>query len=102
MTILLGRVRTGAELRTCSQMFASRTSHNISPQGARLRPRQPNDERSSAFAVLFSPIITYHDKAEFSLNFSSAGKGPFMATKPKNMCQRCKFLGGGGERRKVQ
>ena len=87
MTILLGRVRTGAELRTCSQMFASRTSHNISPQGARLRPRQPNDERSSVFAVLFQPTITYHDKAEFSLNFSSAGKGPFMAGKTK-ICTR--------------
>ena len=34
----------------------------------------------------------------FSLNFSSAGKGPFMAGKAKNMRQRCTFLGrwGGG------
>ena len=32
----------------------------------------------------------------FSLNFSSAGKGPFMAGKAKNMCQRHTFLGGGG------
>ena len=28
----------------------------------------------------------------FSLNFSSAGKGPFMAGKVKNMDQRCTFL----------
>ena len=33
----------------------------------------------------------------FSLNFSSAGKGPFMAGKAKNMCQRRTFLGGGGK-----
>ena len=32
----------------------------------------------------------------FSLNLSSAGKGPFMAGKAKNMCQRCTFLGGRG------
>ena len=31
----------------------------------------------------------------FSLNFSSAGKGPFMADKAKNMPQRCTFLEGG-------
>ena len=33
----------------------------------------------------------------FSLNFSSAGKGPFMASKSKNICQRHTFLGGGGK-----
>ena len=32
-----------------------------------------------------------------SLNFSSAGKGPLMAGKAKNMCQRCTFLGGRGQ-----
>ena len=36
----------------------------------------------------------------FSLNFSSAGKRPFMAVEGKNMCQRLTFLcvcvGGGG------
>jgi len=32
----------------------------------------------------------------FSLNFSSAGKGPFMAGKAKNMPQRCTFLDGRG------
>ena len=32
----------------------------------------------------------------FSLNFSSAGKGQFMAGKAKNMRQRCTCLGGGG------
>ena len=36
----------------------------------------------------------------FSLNFSSAGKGLFMAGKPKNMPLRSTFLvGGGGEGR---
>ena len=30
------------------------------------------------------------------LNFSSADKGPFMASKAKNMHQRCTFLGRGG------
>ena len=33
----------------------------------------------------------------FSLNFSSACKGPFMAGKAKNMCQRRTFLGGRGQ-----
>jgi len=33
----------------------------------------------------------------FSLNFSSAGKGPFMASKAKNMHQRRIFLGRGGK-----
>ena len=41
-----------------------------------------------------------HDKLfyvpVFSLNFSSAGKGPFMAGKANNMQQRCNLLGGGG------
>ena len=32
----------------------------------------------------------------FSLNFSSAGKGSFMAGEAKNMHQRHTFLGGGG------
>ena len=32
----------------------------------------------------------------FSLNFSSAGKGPFIAGKAENMHQRCTFLGAGG------
>jgi len=32
----------------------------------------------------------------FSLNFSSAVKGPFMASKAKNMHQRCTFLQGMG------
>ena len=41
--------------------------------------------------VLYVPV--------FSLNFSSAGKGPFMAGKAKNMHQRCNLLGGGGVRR---
>ena len=33
--------------------------------------------------------------AGFSLNFSSAGKGLFIASKAKNMPQRSTFLGGG-------
>ena len=41
-----------------------------------------------------------HDKllyvSVFSLNFSSAGKGLFMAGKDKNMHQRCNLLGGWG------
>ena len=35
-------------------------------------------------------------KAVFSLNFSSAGKGPFKASKAKNVHQKCTFLGAGG------
>ena len=31
-----------------------------------------------------------------SLNFSSAGKGPFLTGKAKNICQRHTFLGEGG------
>ena len=33
----------------------------------------------------------------FSLNFTTAGKGPFMDGKAKNMCQRRSFLGGWGQ-----
>jgi len=40
------------------------------------------------FQVLSYPV--------FSLNFSSAGKGPFKAGKAKNMPQRFTFLGGEG------
>ena len=32
----------------------------------------------------------------FCLNFSSAGEGPFIAGKAKNVHQRCTFLGAGG------
>ena len=32
----------------------------------------------------------------FSLNFNSAGKGPFIAGKAKNVQQKCTFLGAGG------
>ena len=35
-------------------------------------------------------------KAVFSLNFSSAGKGPFIASKAKNVHQKCTFLAAGG------
>jgi len=31
----------------------------------------------------------------FSVNFSSAGKGPFMAGEAKDICESCTFLGGG-------
>ena len=31
-------------------------------------------------------ILTFATLAVFSLNFGSAGKGPFMASKAKNMC----------------
>ena len=38
-----------------------------------------------------------------TLNFSSAGKGPFLTGKAKNICQRCTFLreGGSGVRDKA-
>ena len=32
----------------------------------------------------------------FSLNFTTAGKGPFMDGEAKNMCQRCTPWGDGG------
>ena len=45
-------------------------------------------------------VTGLHDKLlyvpVFSLNFSSAGKGPFMAGKAKHMYQRCNLLGGEG------
>lgn len=44
-------------------------------------------ELPKAGGCLLSPV--------FSLNFRSAGKGPFMAGKAENMPQRCTFQGGG-------
>ena len=38
----------------------------------------------------------YQPFSVFSLTFSLAGKGPFMAGKAKNMWQRNTSLGGGG------
>ena len=51
--------------------------------------------KTSLVNVKGSRYIRY---AVFSLNFSSAGKGLFMAGKAKNMPQRSTFLGGGEER----
>ena len=46
-------------------------------------------------------VTGLHDKLlyvpVFSLNFSSAGNGPFMAGKAKKMHQRCNLLGGRGQ-----
>ena len=41
-------------------------------------------------------LAIYHDVSVFSLNFCSAGRGPFIAGKAKKMCERRTFLGGGG------
>ena len=40
--------------------------------------------------------ILQTDPPVFSLNFSSAGKGPVIAVEAKNIHQRCTFLGAGG------
>ena len=40
--------------------------------------------------------ILQTDPPVFSLNFSSADKGPFIAVEAKNIHQRCTFLGAGG------
>ena len=40
-------------------------------------------------------LLSRHDISEFSLNFSSAGKGPFMAGKAKN-APEAHFLRGNG------
>ena len=53
-----------------------------------------------AYWVKEVSVTGLHDKVlyvpVFSLNFSSAGKGPFMAGKAKNIHQRCNLLGGEG------
>ena len=50
------------------------------------------------FAILTVPCYGNNcTNAVFSLNFSSAGKGPFIASKEKNMHQRRKFLGADGK-----
>ena len=52
----------------------------------------------SHFQTAVIPFFTLHTilVAVFSLNFSSAGKGRFMAGKAQDMCQRRTFRGGGG------
>ena len=66
---------------------------------------------TSSLLTAFGPPLTFQAPAPkliisdefnrgvnsvFSLNFSSTGKGPFMAGKAENMLQRCTFQGGGG------
>ena len=46
--------------------------------------------------LIISDEFTRGVNSVFSLNFSSTGKGPFMAGKAENMPQRCTFQGGGG------
>ena len=43
-----------------------------------------------------SQCISAYPLPVFSLNFSSAGKEPFIASEAKKMCQRCTFLEGRG------
>ena len=67
---------------------------------------------TSSLLIAFVPPLTFQAPAPkliisdefnrgvnsvFSLNFSSTGKGPFMAGKAENMLQRCTFQGGGGK-----
>ena len=64
---------------------------------------------TSSLLIAFGPLLTFQAPAPkliisdefnrgvnsvFSLNFSSTGKGPFMAGKAENMPQRCTFQGG--------
>ena len=66
---------------------------------------------TSSLLTAFGPPLTFQAPAPkliisdefnrgvnsvFSLNFSSTGKGPFMAGKAENMFQRCTFQGVGG------
>ena len=67
---------------------------------------------TSSLLIAFGPLLTFQAPAPkliisdefnrgvnsvFSLNFSSTGKGPFMAGKAENMPQRCTFQGVGGK-----
>ena len=47
----------------------------------------------SSYKIFFRSFIP---SSVFSLNFSSAGKGRFMAGKAQDMCQRHTLMGGGG------
>ena len=47
-----------------------------------------------AFVIFQKRVMTQYPV--FSLNFSSAGKGPFLTGKAKNMGQRCTLLAGWG------
>ena len=46
----------------------------------------------SCFCYFQNRVMTQYPV--FSLNFSSAGKGPFLTGKAKNMWQRCTLLAG--------
>ena len=46
------------------------------------------------FVIFQNRVMTQYPV--FSLNFSSAGKGPFLTSKAKNMWQRCTLLAGRG------
>ena len=48
-------------------------------------------ETIASISTTFSDVLIV-----FSLNFSSAGKGPLMARKAKNLHRRCTFPGSGG------
>lgn len=48
---------TGADFWTCGHMLTSRTSHNISPQGARLSPGPPNGETDEFLVLAKSTIL---------------------------------------------
>ena len=61
--------------------------------GLPLRMNEMNRMQSDHICFDLQPSGTYtKHRAVFSLNFSSAGKEPFMAAKAKNMCQRRTFL----------
>ena len=47
------------------------------------------------FVIFQNRVVTQHPV--FSLNFSSAGKGPLLTSKAKNISQRCTLLAGRGE-----
>ena len=50
------------------------------------------------FGINCEVIAVHHSVAVFSLNFSLAGKGPFLTGKPKNMFQTRTLLPGEGLR----
>ena len=50
--------------------------------------------RTVVFVIFQNIVMTQYPV--FSLNFGSAGKGPFLTSKAKNMWQRCTLLAGRG------
>ena len=90
----------GSKIQDVFWTFFQNNNLFIQTQGYLIGDQHPVNRACFCLFLYWVSQNRASERTVFSLNFSSAGKGPFMAVKAINLFQRCNFLregeGGGG------